>query len=175
MGLFSTRDNARGIDEILTPKEIETDCEGVVNDNESDNVSAETEETSVETVEYVCDELNPLVCFGMQNGNTEKWMTKCVKIWYYVISFIWFMFGAITFAPVIFISKKIEVFFKKRSQALLVAFLVWVSVVGLIITINITNRTKLSNESNNATTDISVETMVETNIVETETSSLQTS
>lgn len=65
--------------------------------------------------------INPMDCFGMEEGKTEKWLVKCVKIWFCCMTFLWFLFGALTFAPVIYIRNKVNVIFKDKTKSLLVS------------------------------------------------------
>lgn len=65
--------------------------------------------------------INPMDCFGMEEEKTEKWLLKCAKFWFCYMSFMWFLFGALTFAPVIFISKKVNVIFKDKVKSLLIS------------------------------------------------------
>lgn len=80
-----------------------------------------------------CVPINPLSCFGMEEGKTEKWLDKCVKFWFCLMSFMWFLFGALTFAPVIFISNKVNVVFKDKKKSLLCATLIHGLILCLIV------------------------------------------
>jgi hypothetical protein len=88
-------------------------------------------ELEEETVENVCKddlkdehEITALDCFGWKKEKTENWLLKCANVWYMIISFGWFMFGAMTFAPVIFISNKVNVIFKDKKKSLIFALCV---------------------------------------------------
>lgn len=71
-----------------------------------------------------CVPIKPLDCFGMEEEKTEKWLGKCVKFWFCCMSFMWFLFGTLTFAPVIFISNKVNVIFNDKKKSLLCATLI---------------------------------------------------
>ena len=66
-------------------------------------------------------EITALDCFGWKKEKTENWLLKCANVWYMIISFGWFMFGAMTFAPVIFISNQVNVIFKDKKKSLIFA------------------------------------------------------
>ena len=120
---FNKDKEKRSIEDILTIKDevVEESQEGEDVVVKEDNV-----ENSSETI-------SASDCFGMDEGKTEKWMLKCVKIWYYAISFIWFLLGSITFAPVIFISSKINVVFKSKKKSLFVSFAIYLAIVLLFV------------------------------------------
>jgi hypothetical protein len=46
---------------------------------------------------------------------------------------VWFIFGALTFAPIIFIQKKIDVVFKDKIKSFVVAIIIYALALGLII------------------------------------------
>ena len=77
--------------------------------------------------------LKAIDCFGMDEVKTEKWMLKCVNIWYYIMSFFWFMFGVCTFAPVIFISNKVNVIFRDKKKSLICGIVMHTVLVALVI------------------------------------------
>jgi hypothetical protein len=93
-----------------------------------------------EKVEEPPVELNALFCFGWEEDKTEKWMIKCAKVWYAIMSFFWFLFGTLTFAPVIFISKKIRVVFKDKKLSLLVGGGIYALIVLTLVAIIIMRR-----------------------------------
>ena len=79
-----------------------------------------------------CVPIKPLDCFGMEEEKTEKWLGKCVKFWFCLMSFMWFLFGALTFAPVIFISNKVNVIFNDKKKSLICATLIHGLLLSLI-------------------------------------------
>ena len=79
-----------------------------------------------------CVPIKPLDCFGMEEEKTEKWLGKCVKFWFWCVSFMWFLFGTLTFAPVIFIRSKIDVIFKDKRKSLLYATILYCAISILI-------------------------------------------
>lgn len=97
-----------------------------VEDNVEIDECENEEEEIVETVEECESEpIKPLSCFGMEEGKTEKWLMKCVKVWFCCMSFFWFLFGALTFAPVIYISNKVNVIFKNKKKSLMFSTLMY--------------------------------------------------
>jgi hypothetical protein len=80
-----------------------------------------------------CVPIKPLDCFGMEEEKTEKWLGKCVKFWFCCMSFMWFLFGALTFAPVIFISNKVNVIFNDNKKSFLCATVIHGLLLALII------------------------------------------
>lgn len=80
-----------------------------------------------------CVPIKPLDCFGMEEEKTEKWLAKCAKFWFCFMSFLWFLFGALTFAPVIFISNKVNVIFNDNKKSLICATIIHGLLLALII------------------------------------------
>ena len=121
----------RSLEDMFTPRDVLNEC---IEECEADG---ECEETVLE--DDVCDSNNapikPLDCFGMEEGKTEKWLGKCVKFWYCIMSFLWFLFGAVTFAPVIFISNKVNVVFKNKKKSFLASVIIYALCVALSIII----------------------------------------
>ena len=99
--------------------EAEIDCE-------------ETAEIADEKKEAKNEVIKPLDFFGMEEGKTDKWLIKCVKFWYCFMSFGWFLIGALTFAPVLYISNKVNVIFKDKKKSLLCAILIHAVFIALI-------------------------------------------
>lgn len=77
--------------------------------------------------------LNALSCFGWKESKTDKWLIKCAYFWYAIMSFFWFLFGAITFAPIIFMSNKVNVIFKSKKKSLLVSIGIYSLILFLIV------------------------------------------
>ena len=142
MALFQ-RDTGseRTIDDMLTPRDVEgaDECETVgeevLDKSTEEDVAAEE---VCETKENVAD--NVLNCFGWKDVKKEKWLVKCANIWYMVASFLWFIFGSLTFAPVIFISNKVDVLFKDKKKSLLCAIVVYAVLIALIVVLIISRN-----------------------------------
>ena len=106
----------RSLEEMFTPVEDKVKI---------DECKSEKEEVVDTIAESERDSIKPLSCFGMEEGKAEKWLMKCAKVWFCCMSFFWFLFGAMTFAPVIFISNKVNVIFKNKKKSLLVSALTY--------------------------------------------------
>lgn len=131
MGIFNRKPiEKRSIEDILTPKDessCEDDCELPRDDKK-------------EEVEKQDIEITPIDCFGMEESRCDKWLLKCVKVWYYLMSFVWFIFGAVTFAPVIFISGKLNVLFKDKKKSLLVSAVVYTLAIFVAVLLIIISK-----------------------------------
>lgn len=130
-----------------TEKRVETECKNERN--------AEVEEKSapkdikVETPEEVS--FNALTCFGWSETKTPKWLIKCAHFWYGAMSFFWFIFGALTFAPIIFMQKKINVIFKDKLRSFAVASIIYVAFLALLVVAFVTrNQDKVTEIARNA-------------------------
>lgn len=122
----SLEDMFKPIDEVVESVDDEETAYDL-NENQKVGNVGNTEKNS-------CVPINPFSCFGIEEGKTEKWLGKCVKFWYCVMSFLWFVFGAVTFAPVIFISNKVSVIFKDKRNAVLASSIIYVAcIVSLIV------------------------------------------
>ena len=112
--MFGRRDTEkRSLEEMFKPKD-----EDIVEEGYRDDFYEESEKEE-KSDNFVNEPIKPLDCFGMEEEKTEKWLIKCVRFWYCVMSFVWFLFGALTFAPVIYISNKVNVIFKDKKKSFL--------------------------------------------------------
>lgn len=107
----------RSLEDMFTPIEDKVEIDGC---------ESEKEEVVETVAENEGEPIKALSCFGMEEGKTEKWLLKCAKVWFCCMSFMWFLFGAMTFAPVIYIGNKVNVIFKNKNKSLLVASLIYV-------------------------------------------------
>ena len=130
--MFGRREEEkRSLEDMFTPID-----EVVLSEEEAvETVEAECEKVTEDEVvsDYNNEPIKPLSCFGMEEGKTEKWLMKCVKVWFCCMSFFWFLFGAITFAPVIYISNKVNVIFKNKKKSLLFAALIHIVLVLFVV------------------------------------------
>ncbi len=128
--MFGRRnEEKRSLEDMFTPRdEVELSEEEAV-----ESVEAECEKETVDEVgsDYNNEPIKPLSCFGMEEGKTDKWLMNCVKFWYWCMSFLWFLFGATTFAPIIYICSKVNVIFKNKRKSLLAATIIYVLFVFL--------------------------------------------
>lgn len=95
--------------------------ENIVNEKES------TEE-SVPIVEETA-----LGCFGWEESKTPDWLAKGAKIWFVIMSFLYFLFGALTFAPMIFIRNKLNSVLNDRKKSLFVAIGIYGIIIVLVV------------------------------------------
>lgn len=86
-------------------------------------VSNEKEEKVSEKSES--DNLTALGCFGWKEEKTEKWLAKCAKVWFLIMSLLYFLFGALTFAPIIFIKNKVNSVVSDKKMSLIVALVIY--------------------------------------------------
>lgn len=107
---------------VKTDEDVSKDC---VEERDIVSVESEKEEKHDGNEDFVNEPLKPLDCFVMEEEKTEKWLMKCVKFWYCIMSFVWFLLGALTFAPIIFISNKVNVIFKHKKKSFLCASVIY--------------------------------------------------
>ena len=129
--MFFKKKDQRNIDEILTPKDNKKQENDCLEDDKNSEYFEEGENELTDTA---------LKCFGWKEDKTEKWLVKCARFWYGIMSFIWFLFGATTFAPIIFISNKIDVIFNDRKKSILFAIIIHTVLIALIVSLFVINR-----------------------------------
>jgi hypothetical protein len=112
-------------DDTLTESEKEADTTV----NEPPKV--EKKDIQIESPEEVS--FNALTCFGWSETKTPNWLIKCAHFWYGAMSFFWFVFGALTFAPIIFMQKKVNVIFKDKLKSFIVAAVIYGVFLALIV------------------------------------------
>lgn len=158
MGLFQhNEEEKRSLEDILTPKcDDEEEEDLVAEDDEVEEEDAPNEESvneaesakdvgiKVETPEEVS--FNALTCFGWSETKTPKWLIKCAHFWYGTMSFFWFVFGALTFAPIIFMQRKMDVVFKSKFKSFVVACVIYAIFVALIVLTFASNGSKSPTE-----------------------------
>ena len=121
----SLEDMFKPIDDVLERADDEFGS-----DDFEENKEVQKEETAEKNS---CVPIKPLDCFGMEEEKAEKWLAKCVKFWFCCMSFLGFLFGALTFAPVIFISNKVNVIFNDKKKSLLCATVIHGLLLALLI------------------------------------------
>ena len=85
-------------------------------------------------------EFNALSCFGWENVNTQRLLVILAKVWFGIMSLGWFLFGAVTFAPVIFIGGKVNVIFKDKKKSLFVGGVIYAVMIIAIVLIAVARR-----------------------------------
>ena len=106
---------------------IKKDDETVEKDENIVNEKESTEE-SVPIVEETA-----LGCFGWEESKTPDWLAKGAKIWFVIMSFLYFLFGALTFAPMIFIRNKLNSVLNDRKKSLFVAIGIYGIIIVLVV------------------------------------------
>lgn len=94
-----------------------------------ETISSEKEEKVSEKSES--DNLTALGCFGWKEEKTEKWLAKCAKVWFLIMSLLYFLFGALTFAPIIFIKNKVNSVISDKKMSLIIAIAIYAVTVLL--------------------------------------------
>lgn len=152
MGLFRhNEEEKRSLEDILTPKCDDEEEEDLVAEDDEDGEEDAPNEESVNEAESAKDvgikvetpeevSFNALTCFGWSETKTPKWLIKCAHFWYGAMSFFWFVFGALTFAPIIFMRKKTDVLFKSKFKSFIVSCAIYAIFVALIVILFASNR-----------------------------------
>ena len=113
----------------MTPKEEKKDTYEDMADVEIPN--GEDEKKDEARHESEGEGLNALSCFGWREEKTEKWLVKCAKVWFLMMSLLYFIFGALTFAPIIFIQNKVNSVVKDKKMSLIIAVVIYAIAVVL--------------------------------------------
>lgn len=95
-----------------------------------ETVSSEKEEEKA-SEKSESDNLTALGCFGWKEEKTEKWLAKCAKVWFLIMSLLYFLFGALTFAPIIFIKNKVNSVVSDKKMSLIIAIAIYAVAVLL--------------------------------------------
>lgn len=103
---------------------------GIFNKTNVKKSEAEVSEMPETNEDFTETALN---CFGWEKENTEKWLVKCAKVWLILVSFLYFLFGAMTFAPIIFIEKKIRPLIKDKKKSFIISAVAYVIIICLFI------------------------------------------
>lgn len=157
MGIFNRKPKEkRSIEDILKRKDVEENVDEAIDEEyEDDEIAEETsnDENAESQGEIKHEEaksvkkpkkniqiespeegsFNALTCFGWSETKTPKWLIKCAHFWYGAMSFFWFIFGTLTFAPIIFMQKKVNAVFNDKVKSFIVAAIIYVVFVVLII------------------------------------------
>lgn len=121
------------LEDFIRKEEDEEECEpyedmaDVEIPNEEEEKKGETRHESEE------EGLNALSCFGWREEKTEKWLVKCAKVWFLMMSLLYFVFGALTFAPIIFIQNKVNSVVKDKKMSLIIAVVIYAIAVVLFV------------------------------------------
>lgn len=87
------------------------------------------------------DNLTALSCFGWKEEKTDKWLAKCAKVWFLIMSLLYFLFGAVSFAPIIFIKNKVNSVVRDKWLSLIIGIIIYVAIIALFwLLINLRTR-----------------------------------
>ena len=106
---------------------MKKDDENVEKDEDIANEKESTEEPAPIVEETA------LGCFGWEESKTPDWLAKGAKIWFVIMSFLYFLFGALTFAPMIFIRNKLNSVLNDRKKSLFVAIGIYGIIIVLVV------------------------------------------
>ena len=115
-------------------KEALKDDNGFINEEILEEKEEDTENTDIVI------KSEPRDFFWKNDGSDPKFVEKCIKVWYSVMCFLWFIIGTITYAPILFISKKIDVVFKDKKKSLLIACAIYGIIIFAILFLFCFNR-----------------------------------
>ena len=99
---------------------------GQVIQNETARLKSEAEKASKEA--HFNNKKDACICFGFNETTTEKWAVSMMAAWHNVVTALWIFVGMFTFAPVVFLAKKIRVIIKTAWVAVLLAIVLYVAV-----------------------------------------------
>lgn len=68
-------------------------------------------------------------CWGYNETTTEKKFVNAMAFIHSIFTAIWIGIGAITFAPIVFVAKKIQVIVKKTWIAVFIAVLIYLAII----------------------------------------------
>lgn len=81
-------------------------------------------------------EFDPTVYYGWGEGKIDALMQKLTKAWNVFASVLWFIFGSITFAPILFTANKIDKFFNDKKKSFLISAIIYlVAIIFLFVLI----------------------------------------
>lgn len=81
-------------------------------------------------------ELDPTIYYGWGEGKVDDAMRKATKVWSVMASIWWFLFGTITFAPILFIASKFDKFFNDKKKSFFISLILYVvTIIALILLI----------------------------------------
>lgn len=85
----------------------------------------EAKEADSKNIKVACE------CFGYNEEGTEEWAVRAMAIWHNVITGFWIALGMLSFAPVTFISRKLNGLIEKTWIRLVVAIAIYVFILFL--------------------------------------------
>ena len=119
------------LEDFIRKEEDEEECEPCEDMADAEIPNEEDEKKDEARHESEGEGLNALSCFGWREEKTEKWLVKCAKVWFLMMSLLYFVFGALTFAPIIFIQNKVNSVLKDKKMSLIIAVVIYAVAVVL--------------------------------------------
>lgn len=119
------------LEDFIRKEEDEEECEPCEDMADVEIPNEEEEKKDEARHESEGEGLNALSCFGWREEKTEKWLVKCAKVWFLMMSLLYFVFGALTFAPIIFIQNKVNSVVKDKKMSLIIAVVIYAVAVVL--------------------------------------------
>ena len=119
------------LDDFMRKEEDEEEREPCEDTADVEIPNGEDEKKDEARHESEGEGLNALSCFGWREEKTEKWLVKCAKVWFLMMSLLYFIFGALTFAPIIFIQNKVNSVVKDKKMSLIIAVVIYAIAVVL--------------------------------------------
>ena len=87
----------------------------------------EDKETNFNNKKGACE------CYGFNETTTPKWAVNFMNFFHNIFIILWIVTGSFTFAPIVFVGKKITVIIKKTWLAMVFAVIIYLIVVALPI------------------------------------------
>ena len=138
-----TDEELEGIDDTSCIEDKDTD--NIFNNNNTGNIKKDEEIPSThvkkvrkkgsEKFDKMIDNLDfdPVVYYGWGDGKVDAWMEKLTRLWNVVASVMWFIFGSITFAPILFTANKLDKFFNDKKKSFLIATAIYVFIAVFVV------------------------------------------
>jgi hypothetical protein len=111
--------------DVKVQEELLESAEKVIH-NKTSEIKAQAEKEEKEA--YFNNKKSACECFGYNETTTEKWAVSIMGVWHNVITAIWLVLGALTFAPITFVAKKISVIIKSTWLAVVFAVIIYLAV-----------------------------------------------
>lgn len=81
-------------------------------------------------------DFDPTVYYGWGDDKVDTWMQKLTKVWNVIASIMWFIFGSVTFAPILFTANKLDKFFNDKKKSFLISAIIYlVAIIFLFVLI----------------------------------------
>ena len=90
---------------------------------------AESEAETADKKAYFNNNKGACECWGYDEDTIDKRFVKLMSIIHSIFTTVWIAIGAITFAPIVFVAKKISVIVKKTWIATVIAILIYLAII----------------------------------------------